>query len=213
MKTFHHLCRLWDSTLTVFCSDNGGKPVYGGYNWPLRGTKQTLWEGGVRSTGFVHGKILERKGAKCDGLLHISDFFPTLINLAGKFNLFCPMICKEVVQEGFFFWWALTSCFRLEQSEHTRETHGRDTRARLIRTDFCFCNKLRVRTFLYNRAQAFAWATCVICLFSWEIIVVILFGFVIRWYIWSTKSHPSWRLWCVEHHISWRSVSSHRDLA
>lgn len=125
MKTFHHLCRLWDNTLTVFCSDNGGKPVYGGYNWPLRGTKQTLWEGGVRSTGFVHGKILERKGAKCDGLLHISDFFPTLINLAGNFNLFCPMICKEVVQEGFF----LVSSYFLFPSR-TERAHARDTRAR-----------------------------------------------------------------------------------
>ena len=59
--------------------------MFGGYNWPLRGTKHTLWEGGVRSTGFVHGKMLKRKGAKCDGLLHISDFFPTLINLAGNY--------------------------------------------------------------------------------------------------------------------------------
>ncbi|XP_015775078.1 PREDICTED: arylsulfatase B-like [Acropora digitifera] len=100
MKTFHHLCRLWDNTLTVFCSDNGGKPVYGGYNWPLRGTKQTLWEGGVRSTGFVHGKILERKGAKCDGLLHISDFFPTLINLAG--GTFDPQ--NPIPVDGFDAW-------------------------------------------------------------------------------------------------------------
>ncbi|XP_067057176.1 arylsulfatase B-like [Acropora muricata] len=91
---------LWDNTLTVFCSDNGGKPVYGGYNWPLRGTKQTLWEGGVRSTGFVHGKILERKGAKCDGLLHISDFFPTLINLAG--GTFDPQ--NPIPVDGFDAW-------------------------------------------------------------------------------------------------------------
>ena len=75
--------RLWDNTLTVFSTDNGGEPVFGGYNWPLRGTKHTLWEGGVRGAAFLHGKMLERTGAKCEGLLHISDFFPTLINLAG----------------------------------------------------------------------------------------------------------------------------------
>ena len=57
--------------------------MYGGYNWPLRGTKETLWEGGVRGAAFVHGKMLEKTGVKCEGLLHISDFFPTLINLAG----------------------------------------------------------------------------------------------------------------------------------
>ena len=151
LHTSHHLYRLWDNTLTVFCSDNGGKPVYGGYNWPLRGTKQTLWEGGVRSTGFVHGKMLERKGAKCDELLHISDFFPTLINLAGKFYSFCRMICEEVVEEDFL---SVSSYFMLPSA--TEGAHARDTRARLVRTDFRFCNKLKVRTSSYNQTQNFA---------------------------------------------------------
>ena len=79
--------RLWDNTFTVFSTDNGGEPVYGGYNWPLRGTKHTLWEGGVRGAALVHGKMLEKTGVKCEGLLHITDFFPTLINLAGNFKL------------------------------------------------------------------------------------------------------------------------------
>ena len=63
---------------------NGGVPKSGGYNWPLKGEKHTLWEGGVRGTALVHGKMLENAGVKCKGLLHITDFFPTLINLAGK---------------------------------------------------------------------------------------------------------------------------------
>lgn len=91
---------LWDNTLIVFCTDNGGQPGFGGYNWPLRGTKHTLWEGGVRSTGFVHGKMLQRKGVKCEGLLHITDFFPTLINLAG--GTFDPR--NPISVDGFDVW-------------------------------------------------------------------------------------------------------------
>ena len=70
--------------MTIVTTDNGGNPDKGGYNWPLRGQKGSRWEGGVRGVGLVHGRMLQKTGAKCKELFHVTDWYPTLVNLAGK---------------------------------------------------------------------------------------------------------------------------------
>lgn len=49
---------MWKETLLVFASDNGGK--FGrNDNYPLRGYKNSSFEGGIRTTAFVSGGVLE----------------------------------------------------------------------------------------------------------------------------------------------------------
>lgn len=69
--------------------DNGGNINRGASNFPLRGEKGCLYEGGIRAVGFVHGMLLgkERVGSVSRELMHVSDWFPTLVNLAdGNFS-------------------------------------------------------------------------------------------------------------------------------
>ncbi|XP_023225085.1 arylsulfatase B-like isoform X1 [Centruroides sculpturatus] len=77
-----------ESSVIVFTTDNGG--AAGGVdhsvgsNWPLRGSKYTLWEGGVKANAIFWTSILNKSHYNSyNYLMHISDWLPTLYSAAG----------------------------------------------------------------------------------------------------------------------------------
>jgi len=78
---------LWDNTLLVFSSDNGG-PADHETNYPLRGSKGSDFEGGVRVAAFVGGGFLPAKmrGTTVTGMLHLCDWYATFARLAGALD-------------------------------------------------------------------------------------------------------------------------------
>ncbi|KAJ9450051.1 putative sulfatase PB10D8.02c [Diplonema papillatum] len=75
-----------DNTIVVFSSDNGG-PTNNtegtqSNNYPLRGGKNTIWEGGTRLSGCIRGPNLPKKTV-WNGLMHTTDWLYTLLDAAG----------------------------------------------------------------------------------------------------------------------------------
>ena len=73
-----------DRTLVVFTSDNGAAHNYGGSNLPLRGHKNSTWEGGQRVTCIMRWPGRIHPGTECDQLSTTMDLLPTLAALAGS---------------------------------------------------------------------------------------------------------------------------------
>ncbi|CAK0903303.1 unnamed protein product [Prorocentrum cordatum] len=83
---------VWNETLIFAVADNGGMtqwspdwPASASSNWPLRGGKTTLFEGGVRVPAFLSGGALPTaaRGRTSEQLLHATDILPTLAGFAG----------------------------------------------------------------------------------------------------------------------------------
>ena len=68
-----------DNTLIVFFNDNGGSND----NPPFRNGKGSTYEGGVRVPCIIHwpGRVPADK--MVDGMVHVTDLYPTLLKLAG----------------------------------------------------------------------------------------------------------------------------------
>jgi arylsulfatase A-like enzyme len=82
---------MWSNTLFLYASDNGGLTCAADYaagfasNYPLRGGKLNVLEGGVRTLAFVAGGFLPRamRGKTLEGYIHLADWFTTFAGVAG----------------------------------------------------------------------------------------------------------------------------------
>lgn len=84
--TKHHLTK---NTIVIFMSDNGGfsHPPREGksntQNYPLRGGKGSLYEGGIREPMMVRWPDVTQPKSVCSQYVDIQDFYPTILDMTG----------------------------------------------------------------------------------------------------------------------------------
>ena len=83
-------------------TDNGRQPNSGSDNTPLRDSKGSYFNGGIKAAAFVASPLLSQSGVEYTGLLHVSDMMPTLVNLAGG-------DVSDLELDGFDFWESIRS--------------------------------------------------------------------------------------------------------
>lgn len=77
---------LEENTVVCFLSDNGGVSTADGSptcNAPLRAGKGWLYEGGIREPYIIKYPRITRAGSLCDTPVTSTDFYPTILELAG----------------------------------------------------------------------------------------------------------------------------------
>lgn len=72
-----------DNTLIVYLTDNGGSTCNYGNNAPLRGTKYSLYEGGIRVPFIMSWPRVIAPGRTSDALVSSLDLLPTFAAAAG----------------------------------------------------------------------------------------------------------------------------------
>ncbi|XP_070542473.1 arylsulfatase B-like [Ptychodera flava] len=74
---------MWDDTLLLFHSDNGGDVRHAASNFPLRGNKGSYFDGGIKAAALAYGKGIEKTGYVNREMIHAVDVFPTFVEAAG----------------------------------------------------------------------------------------------------------------------------------
>ena len=64
---------------TIIATGNDGQTAKGSSSCPLRGNNNTVFEEGVRGTGFVWGSKLPKLNYDNHQLIHVTDWLPTIV--------------------------------------------------------------------------------------------------------------------------------------
>jgi arylsulfatase B len=101
--------KMRENTLIIFHSDNGGTrdAMFAGEgkvknlpcdNGPLHGGKGQLYEGGTRVPAFANWPGHIKAGGQVEGMVHVVDMLPTLVQLAGGSTEKCkPLDGRDVL--------------------------------------------------------------------------------------------------------------------
>merc|ERR1712137_1116095 len=105
-----------ENSVIIFSTDNGGPTpdtpggdYAGSSNYPLRGGKHSIWEGGTRGVGAIWagsntGLIADgRRGSTVQHLMHAVDWMPTFCALAGISDACAALPLDGVDQSGPLF--------------------------------------------------------------------------------------------------------------
>jgi len=99
---------VFNDTIIVVASDNGASPriMGSGSNYPLRGEKNLLWEGGYRVPALVRSELIPavQRGTTYGGMWHVTDWIPTL---AGMLNQTEALAVELSAMDGVNQWPAL----------------------------------------------------------------------------------------------------------
>lgn len=118
--------KLLDNTIIVFTNDNGGSPASFADNYPLRGAKADIHEGGIRVPMSIMWKGKIKAGTRYEQPVSTLDLLPTFMNAAGTQPAKNPQLVgddlvkrlkykKKIVDRPMYWYvgWANTGAIRL----------------------------------------------------------------------------------------------------
>ncbi len=101
-RIFEHLekLKLLENTIIIFCNDNGGqKTTLHADNFPLRGMKGDIYEGGIRVPMAVRWPAKIKAGTVSNEIVSSLDILPTILAAAGENSKSNPQLAgKDLVE-------------------------------------------------------------------------------------------------------------------